>query len=91
MFDLNTYECIRTFIGHETEIYGIDKISDHQIVSCSGDQTIRIWDLNTGEWLKIIKEHEDCATCVTVISDKKIVSGSNGEIKIWDVETGRCL
>jgi WD40 repeat protein len=55
LFDLNTLECIRTFIGHEDTVRGINESSDETIVSCSSDKTIRIWNLNSGECLKNIK------------------------------------
>ena len=31
-FDLNTYEYIRTFIGHEKAILSIDKVSDQCMI-----------------------------------------------------------
>ena len=68
LFDLNTYEFIRTFNGHEDEVRGVVEISDEKIVSCSRDHTIRIWDLNSGECLEIFGDHSNTVLCLTVIS-----------------------
>lgn len=56
LFDLNSLNCIRTFIGHEDSILGIEKLSDGTIVSCSLDETMRVWNLNSGQCLKILNE-----------------------------------
>jgi WD40 repeat protein len=40
LFDLNTLECIRTFIGHESEINAINKLSTDTIPNCS-DRSIK--------------------------------------------------
>ena len=45
-FDLNTNECIRTFIGHEDKVWDLKIISNDKIVSCSSDGIIRKWNLN---------------------------------------------
>jgi len=60
-------------------------------VSCSTDKTIRIWELNFGECLKILRGHTNDVPSITVISDEKLISGSNCEIKVWDVESGTCF
>jgi WD40 repeat protein len=55
LFDLNIFECIRTFIGHQDIVWCIDKLFNDKIKSCSRDKTIKIWDLNSGECLKTLK------------------------------------
>jgi len=76
LFDLNTYELIRTFIGHENIVVDMDIKSNGQIVSCSTDKTIGIWNVNSGECLKILRYNTNTMQCITVISDEKIISAS---------------
>ncbi len=73
---MNTYECIRTISGHKHEIRGLEKILDDRIVSCSQEKTIRIWDLNSGEWLKLLRGHENFVLSIVVFTDDKIMMKS---------------
>ncbi|MBX7174198.1 MAG: DUF4365 domain-containing protein, partial [Pyrinomonadaceae bacterium] len=63
------------------------------IVSGSSDETVRIWDLATGQCLKTLVGHSDSVWGVAVSSDGKfIVSGSADKtLRIWDLATGQCL
>ncbi len=45
LYDLDTGECLRTFEGHSDWILNIKLINENQIVSCSQDKTIEIWEL----------------------------------------------
>ena len=91
LFDFNTFECIRTFIGHETEIVAIDKISTDTIVSCS-HESIRIWNLKNGECLKVIDLDDQINNYgLKVISETEIACGSDNDIKIWNITSGICL
>jgi WD40 repeat protein len=40
---------LRTFIGHEEAVWYFEKLSNDGTLSGSVDETIRIWNLNTGD------------------------------------------
>ena len=60
-------------------------------MSFSKDKKIRVWDLNSGECLKILRGHKKYVAYIKVISYEKIIIGSGNEIKIRDFESVTCL
>jgi len=97
LFDVEMFKKLflkNSLQGHNDSIFSIAISSDNKfIISGSYDKTIKIWDVQTGECLKILKGHNGRIESIAISSDNKfIVSGSgDGTIKIWDVKTGRCL
>ena len=61
------------------------------IVSASDDNTLKIWDAETGREINTLRGHRDRVTACHYSPDGQfIVSGSYDEtIKIWDTKTGR--
>lgn len=59
------------------------------IVSGSDDNTIRVWDMETGAQLRAIKGHESGVNAITVTpTGTRIISGSSDKtIRVWDWET----
>jgi len=56
LIDLKTGEAINTFEGHEETIQAVAFSQDGQFLASGGkDKTIKIWDLNTGYELTMIK------------------------------------
>jgi len=46
--------------GHEKYIYGLVLSLDKKILfSCSADKTVRVWEIETANCIKIIKDHEN--------------------------------
>lgn len=44
-----TYECIRSMLGHEHSVSGVCFLKGGDfIVSSSRDKTIKMWEVNTG-------------------------------------------
>jgi WD40 repeat protein/formylglycine-generating enzyme required for sulfatase activity len=94
-------ESVVTLKGHSGSVYSVSFSPDgKRIVSGSHDQTVRIWDTETGTELLTLKGHSGSVASVNFSSDgKRIVSGCTlpmqavkiqklSEIKVWDVETG---
>ena len=78
--------------GHEGPILCVRFSRDgRRIVSCGVDQNICLWDAETGERIRIIKQaHDRSVTSVDFDTDaQKIVSvGYDGIVKLWDTGTG---
>jgi WD40 repeat protein len=92
VWDLNTGRLLKTLKGHSSRVNSVAISSDNsKIVSGSGaflvdrlvgsrDNTIRVWDLNTGRLLKTLKGHSEAINSVAISSDNsKIVSGSEDD------------
>jgi WD40 repeat protein len=69
---------------------------DRILASGGNDQTIRLWDLQTGDCLRILGEHIGWVRSVIFSTNGQstngqiLFSGSDDRtIKLWDVQTGR--
>jgi len=65
------------------------------VVSASGDKTLRLWDVETGEELRTLKGHTgEVMACVFSPDGAQVVSASGGadkSLKLWDADTGEEL
>ncbi|KAF8834156.1 WD40 repeat-like protein [Paxillus ammoniavirescens] len=85
-----TAKPLMTMSGHEDTIRQIAYLpGGEQIVTCSSDKTVRIWNVETGEQEGTTMEHKGEVIGLAVTSDgKRILSGVDAErIRVWDVET----
>jgi len=67
-------------------------ISDRQIVTCSGDQTCILWDLEAGTKLLEFKSHQGDVMSLAVSKDKThfVSAACDTTSKVWDLNTGKC-
>jgi len=86
---------IDVFEGHTNSVNSIAFSQDgKRIVSGSYDQTIRVWDAETGEVVVgPLEGHTNSVKSVAFSQDgKRIVSGSRDHtIRVWDAETGEVV
>ncbi|KAL1629053.1 hypothetical protein SLS56_005607 [Neofusicoccum ribis] len=84
---LKEYNLLMTLDGHSAAVNAI-QCYDDQIVSASGDRTVKVWDVHTGGCLKTIPGHTKGIACVQ-FDGRRIVTGSSDEtVRIFDRATG---
>ena len=77
--------------GHTDDVTDIAFSPDgKKILSGSEDNTVRLWDTETGQLLYTLEGHTSSVTAIAFSSDgKKILSGSHDyTLRLWDTETG---
>ncbi|KAJ3100215.1 hypothetical protein HK100_004741, partial [Physocladia obscura] len=86
---INWQPCMNTLEGHKDYVNSIAISLDGKfIASGSSDNTVKIWDIQTGMVINTFEGHSGSVNSVSMSTDI-IVSGSEDNlIKIWDTETG---
>lgn len=87
IWDLEDGHCIATLEGHSS-LVGLLDLSETALVSAAADSTLRVWDPQTGDPRFQLKGHTGAITCFQH-DDKKVVSGSEKMLKLWDINTGK--
>jgi len=64
-----------------------------QVVSGSGDKTVRLWNTATGALLQTLEGHSASVYSIAFSPDgKQVVSGSrDNTVRLWDTATGALL
>ncbi len=87
---------LKTLKGHTGRVYAIAFLPD-SLVTGGEDQLIRLWDLNSGECLRIFTGHDSHIFDVACLSrpDQAALIASGGStdqtIRLWNAQTGDCL
>jgi len=78
---------------HDGDVWSLSYSPNSDIlVSGSGDKTVRIWDMGTGECRHTLVGHEQAVTCVAYSpqGDQVASAGKDNRLRLWDAETGEC-
>jgi WD40 repeat protein len=81
---------IRT--GHTGTVYAVALSADgHVVVSGSADRTIKVWDVATGAAKRTIRENNSVLSVALTPDARRLASSATteGNIKLWNVETGQ--
>ena len=103
LWDIATGECLRTFEAGFI-VASVCMSPDGRYV-LSGedynpyadlknrDKMLKLWDIETGECLRIFRGHSGSVTSVCISADGRYaLSGScDNMLKLWDIATGECL
>ncbi|MCX5717404.1 MAG: WD40 repeat domain-containing protein [Nitrospirae bacterium] len=90
LWDVSTGREVRTFQGHSGFVNSVAFSPDGRYaVSGSTDKTIKFWDVSTGREVRTFQGHSDEVTCVAFSPDGQYVLSGGGDIKLWEVSTGR--
>ncbi|HEV7281091.1 MAG TPA: PQQ-binding-like beta-propeller repeat protein [Pirellulaceae bacterium] len=84
---------VRQF-NHGGAVYGVAiGKSGRTVVSCSADQTVRVWDATTGQQRFQMNGHQGAVHAIALNKEETfaVTSGADGTLRLWDVVGGRQL
>jgi WD40 repeat protein len=107
LWEVENGHCIRTFEGHTHTIMSVSLSADGRYaLSGDGDGAMKLWDVESGRCLRTFEERSGAVVSVGLSADGRHALSGNGyvgdmtwcgaserkePIKLWDVESGRCL
>lgn len=91
LWNLQAYIVQKTLTGHEHEVSGLAFIPSHAdfLISCSRDQSIRVWDTLSGTCLQTLAQgHTDWVKRVAVSASGALfaTASNDGSIIVWNTE-----
>ncbi len=89
IWNLVTGQCQHTLIGHDS-LVGLVALSPTFLVSAGADGKSCVWDPDTGELRQTFAAHTGAVTCF-MHDDIKVLSGANGDLKLWNVRDGTLI
>ncbi|OZJ02670.1 hypothetical protein BZG36_04060 [Bifiguratus adelaidae] len=75
--------------GHAM-LVGLLGLSSDSLVSAAADSTLRIWSTSSKVCKHVLSGHQGAITCFQH-DDEKVISGSEGGLKLWDLKTGQLV
>ncbi|HIK07173.1 MAG TPA: WD40 repeat domain-containing protein [Trichormus sp. M33_DOE_039] len=81
---------VKTLSGHGDAVWSVVLTKNGQtLVSASADQTIKVWNLNTGKIIRTLSGHSNIVRAIALSADEQtlVSGGGDNTIKIWNFQT----
>jgi WD40 repeat protein len=82
------------FLAHESRINSVAICpSGNIIATASFDKLIKLWDVDTGQCLKVLAGHERPVNAVTFNSTGNLLVSTSADLTVrtWNIKTGECI
>ena len=89
IWNIDDGTCIQTLTGHTDWVRCIVRMPNGNLISCSDDSTIKMWDLAQSVCAKMLNMH---ANYLFLLPNGHLASGSDeGKIHIWNLDNFECV
>ena len=94
LWDMNTYECIKTLFGHDHNVSCVLFSPDgDKLFSCSRDKTIKVWEVSSGYCVKTLTGHDEWVRKIAITDDGTLLASCSQDqsAKIWNLAKGEVM
>ncbi|MCA8950482.1 MAG: TIR domain-containing protein [Planctomycetes bacterium] len=79
--------------GHGARVWTIRWASEEQLISASGDATIRVWDVARGVASRVLEGHTKDVLSISISPCGRILASKSmdGTVRLWRLDFGDCL
>lgn len=98
LWDIYKKAPIRDFVGHQGPVQSLVILKPvplpnelRRILTASLDNTIKLWDLNTGKLLSTLFGHSDGVWGIAGDTIRIVSASQDRSVKVWDLQTGTCV
>jgi WD40 repeat protein len=87
---ISQYENLTTYTGHNDRVLSVAfNAAGTQVLSSSRDQSIHLWDADTGELIRRFDGHTASVNRVLFTPDDRYVLSASDDrtVRLWDIET----
>lgn len=90
VWDIQSRSIRHTFSGHEQDIYSLDFARNGKhIASGSGDRTVRVWDIESGQEVLNLAIEDGVTTVAISPGGEYVAAGSlDKSVRVWDARNG---
>ncbi|HBB34353.1 MAG TPA: hypothetical protein DDZ80_16510 [Cyanobacteria bacterium UBA8803] len=91
LWDVQTGECLKTFLGHTNRVWTVAyHPNGQQIVSGGDDHATKLWSIKTGRCTKTFKGHTNAVLSLALSAEcRYLASGHEDQtVRLWDIQSG---
>ncbi|KAF9098174.1 hypothetical protein BGX29_007744 [Mortierella sp. GBA35] len=81
---------LKAFRGHTDGVMCL-QFDDSFLITGSYDNTVKVWNIETGECLRTLTGHALCVRALHFDEAKLITGSMDRTLKIWNYHTGQCI
>lgn len=88
------WDCVATLLAHSDWVSAVVFAGDvAKIASGSFDRTIKVWNYQTGELIRVVSENTGAVYTLAFSDEYNLLAqgGAEQNIKLWEIETGALL
>ena len=88
VWDVKSMKEVRSMVGHAGSIYSVDALDSKGIIASTGDRTIRLWEVETGNAVWKYESPTGTFSCVKFSPDGKYMAAGMGKgtVKVWETD-----